>query len=305
VRSAFKAWIKASRLPSNAYIVFPLLLGAALHKMETGCVSYPLLAVTLVFSAAIQLFIVYANDYADEEIDRLNNTYTPFSGGSRVLVDGELSRRQLGIAALAALTVCMTVGALLVYYGRPAGPVFTAGAIFLLWVYSYRPIRLSYRGGGELLQMAGVGFLLPLFGYYIQSGSISLFPWWILAVLLPVNLACAVSTTLPDEPSDRLGGKRTFSAVAGIGSAKLLAIILYIAALLLYVSMCADRLSTLRLIGVMTMPSLAVLGLLRFRSRAMPGNREMLFFVFFSILLTVTLTMGMIVECISRVNIDL
>ena len=293
MKSVFCAWIKASRVASNAYIVFPLLLGAALYKQETGQVSYRFLAVTLLFSVAVQLFIVYSNDYADVETDRHNKTFTPFSGGSRVLVDGELSRRQLGTAALVALAVCMSVGLLLVFLGRSGGPVFAAISILLMWAYSYRPIRLSYRGGGELLQMAGVGGLLPLFGYYIQAGSIGLFPWGYLAVLLPLNLACAVSTTLPDEPSDRLGHKQTFSVMAGISKAKLLVVLLYVSALLIYAAANWDLLAPCRLVAVVTVPVLAAAGMMYFGMRAVPGERAMLFFVFFSIMFTVFFTAGM------------
>lgn len=294
------AWIKASRLPSNAYILFPLLLGAALHKMQSGSVSYQLIAVTVAFGAAVQLYIVYANDYADYEIDKLNKTFTPFSGGSRVLVDGELSRRQIGSAALTALAVCLMTGLLLVYLDRPAGPVFAVLSLLLLWAYSYGPVKLSYRGGGELLQMAGVGLILPVFGYYIQAGGVALFPSEYLAVLLPLNLACAVSTTLPDEPSDRLGCKRTFSVLAGLENAKLLVILLYIAALLLYIITVGKYLPYTRQISVTGLPVLAALGMVRFRARAFPGNKAMLFFVICSILFTVSFTAGMAVECFTR-----
>jgi 1,4-dihydroxy-2-naphthoate octaprenyltransferase len=294
------AWIKASRLPSNAYILFPLLLGAALYKMQTGILSYQLVVVSVVFGVAIHLYIVYANDYADYEIDKLNKTFTPFSGGSRVLVDGELSRRQIGAAALAALGVCLLTGLLLVYLDRPAGPVFTALSLLLLWAYSYPPVKLSYRGGGELLQMGGVGLLLPVFGYYIQSGGIALFPSSYLAVLLPLNLACAVSTTLPDEPSDRLGCKRTFSVLTGLENAKLLVILLYIAALLFYIMDAGKYLSQTRQISVTGLPFLAALGMVRFRAQALPGNRAMLYFVVCSILLTVSFTAGIAVECFTR-----
>ncbi|MFO0634333.1 MAG: hypothetical protein U0168_15920 [Nannocystaceae bacterium] len=74
--------------------------------------------------------------------------------------------------------------------------------------YSFAPLRLSYRGFGELAQGLGVGAVLPAFAYYVQAGTFAgLQP----AMLLPtVLLATAgnIVTALPDEPFDRVADKR-------------------------------------------------------------------------------------------------
>ena len=86
-----KAWIKASRLPSQLYIFTPLLAGQ-LYAWGSG---YPwdgtAFILVYVFGLFLQLFIVYANDLADYSVDRNNRWFTIFSGGSRVLVEGELT----------------------------------------------------------------------------------------------------------------------------------------------------------------------------------------------------------------------
>ena len=48
-------------------------------------------------------------------------------------------------------------------------------ALLLLWLYSFKPVRLSYRGGGEILQALGTALVLPLLGFYAQSGSLAPF----------------------------------------------------------------------------------------------------------------------------------
>jgi 1,4-dihydroxy-2-naphthoate octaprenyltransferase len=100
--------------------------------------------------------------------------------------------------------------------------------VLLLWAYSYRPFLLSYRGGGELLQMIGVGGVLPLLGYVAQNGgSLEGFQWMVLAVTLPISLACGITTSLPDRPSDLSSSKKTSAVLLGSKGAQSLALILF------------------------------------------------------------------------------
>jgi 1,4-dihydroxy-2-naphthoate polyprenyltransferase len=216
-RGTLRAWLQASRLPSQSYIALPLLLGQLVAVRSRGeALSYGTLLCVQLFGAVDQLFIVYANDWADQETDRRNQTATPFSGGSRVLVEGRLSARALGTAALlcAAALLAVSVG-LAAVQGVPWLVPLAIGALGLLWAYSYPPLRLSYRGGGEVLQMVGVAGVLPLYGYLAQGGSPGDFPWPLTVALLPTHLACAVATALPDEPSDRDSAKRTVPVQLG------------------------------------------------------------------------------------------
>jgi 1,4-dihydroxy-2-naphthoate octaprenyltransferase len=212
-----RAWVQASRLPSQSYIALPLLLGQFLAVRGTGgALQVGTLVGVQLFGVLDQLFIVYANDWADQETDRRNRTATLFSGGSRVLVEGRLSPRALGMAAIvcAVALVGVSVG-LAVVRGAPWLGVLAVAAVALLWAYSYPPLRLSYRGGGEVLQMLGVAGVLPLYGYLAQGGALADFPWALTGMLLPTHLACSIATALPDEPSDRDSGKHTLPVRVG------------------------------------------------------------------------------------------
>ncbi len=211
VMSAIALWLQASRLPSQTYIFFPLLLGQAAAYAYSGVFSWRLFAVVQLFGLFIQLYIVYANDYADRDADALNTTYNTFSGGSRVLVtEGGLSASQMVQAIRLMVVLNAAIGVYLtVYHDRPWSLALVVLSLGLLWAYSYPPIKLSYRGGGELLQMVGVAGVLPLFGYYVQAGSLQAFPWALLLLLFPTHLACAISTSLPDYPADKASGKKT------------------------------------------------------------------------------------------------
>ncbi len=153
VKKQLSAWIQASRLPSQSFIFFPILLGQAAWVSQGGSINWWAFFLIQLFGLFDQLYIVYANDYADYRDDRLNTAPTIFSGGSRVLVDNLLKPVQLKTAAIIMIVLCITTGILftLLYRYYYMIPLMVSG-ILLLWMYSYRPFKLSYRGSDELLQ---------------------------------------------------------------------------------------------------------------------------------------------------------
>lgn len=225
----FRAWLKAARPPSQTYIAFPILFGQMIWLAQGGSISWTALVLAQLFGVFDQLYIVFANDWADVETDRHNSTYNIFSGGSRVLVEGMLSRRELGRAAVLMTALALATGAgLWLLQGSAVPLTLMALGILLLWAYSFPPFRLNYRGAGELLQTLGVGGVLPLVGFTAQGGALTAFPWAVLAMTLPVSLACAVTTSLPDEPSDRSADKRTASVLLGVSGAQATAYALFL-----------------------------------------------------------------------------
>ncbi|WP_164009519.1 prenyltransferase [Pyxidicoccus trucidator] len=286
--TALRAWLQASRLPSQSYIALPLLLGqfVASRLMGRPLDLGTLLCVQL-FGLLDQLFIVYANDWADQETDRRNQTATLFSGGSRVLVEGRLSPRAIGTAALVCAGGLLAVSTgLAVTRGVPLLVPLAMGALALLWAYSYPPLRLSYRGGGEFLQMVGVSGILPLYGYLAQGGDLGRFPWWLIACLLPTHLACAIATALPDEPSDRESRKLTLPA--RVGGERAAWCIVALNALTLAMAPLGLEAVGLRVDPWLLLPALAALGVVLTRP-APPGSRRMVVRVAAAITATVAM----------------
>jgi 1,4-dihydroxy-2-naphthoate octaprenyltransferase len=99
--------------------------------------------------------------------------------------------------------------------GRAGVLPLAAFGLALLWAYSFPPLRLSYRGGGEWLQALGLGAVLPVLGYWAQAGTLAGWPLVLLPPLLAVNVAVAMATALPDEAGDRLAAKRTVVVAHG------------------------------------------------------------------------------------------
>jgi 1,4-dihydroxy-2-naphthoate polyprenyltransferase len=224
------SWIQAARIPSNANLIFPLLLGwawAGLSDFHT--VSSLWLIPVLIYGWFNQLYIVFLNDACDEESDRMNRTFNQFSGGSRVLPEGLLTQSTLWRAGVFTGLLALLMAVLMGWWlERPFLPAISLIGLMLMVLYSVKPFRLNYRGGGELLQGLGCGLVLPIFSHYVFSGTIwSGEGWQGLAALLisfALHTSSSIATTLPDVTSDRLSGKNTLAALSSIPLAAILAI---------------------------------------------------------------------------------
>lgn len=228
-------WLTAARPLAQANIALPLLFGQAVAWATYGTFDVRWLGYLLGFGLIDQLYIVFANDYADRDSD--GAVRTPFSGGSGVLQSGRISASSLKRAAV-AMGVALALLGLLAAPSRPLLVVVAALALALLHAYSFPPFRLSYRGGGEWLQALGVGALLPFAGYYAQTGQVDL-PLWALAPSFLAGLAGNVLTAVPDVEQDARAGKRTVAVAHGEVAAMIAcAALLFTAALL---SILPDR----------------------------------------------------------------
>ena len=153
----------------------------------------------------------YCNDYFDFHADQANATPTRWSGGSRVLPAGELPRAAALVAALVlALFACVGTTILVGYAGAPSKVVGLMATIVLLsWEYSAPPLRLHSTGWGELDVAVVVAGLVPLTGFYVQTGQWRLLPFYAVAPLAGLQFAMLLSIEFPDAAGDAATGKRT------------------------------------------------------------------------------------------------
>jgi 1,4-dihydroxy-2-naphthoate octaprenyltransferase len=223
------ALVRATRPLAHANIAPPILFGQALALATTGHFSWTALAVAQAFGIVDHLVIVFTNDYADRDADALNDRPTPFSGGSRVLPEKLIEPRIIRAFAMACAVLLVAIS---VASSVPSLPWLAFTALALIAAYSLPPLRLSYRGGGELLQGLGVGVVLPLVGIASQRGSIA----GSLPLLVPtfvLGVAGNVLTSIPDANADRLANKRSPAARWGDARARLASIALHAAGLVL------------------------------------------------------------------------
>ena len=215
------SWLQAARPLAHVNIAVPLLMGEMLAFHATGHIDIGMLIAAHVFGVLNQLFIVFANDVADEAGDRVNDTHNAFSGGSRVLPEGKISRRGLATAAIVSAIAMVALSAgLATVSARPAMMGGCALALLLLWAYSFAPLRLSYRGHGEITQGFGLGLVLPVIGWYLQVGHIDGLPWLALAPGVLLGFASNISTALPDFPADKAVDKLTWPVRFGQSRAR-------------------------------------------------------------------------------------
>lgn len=214
------AWLKALRPLAQVNLVVPLWLGQALAFALTGEFSLATFYAAHVLAALLLPVIVFFNDYADRDTDADNHTYNEFSGGSRVLPEGRLQPDELraagwvALAGLAGFSIYLAFGT-----SRPWAPAFVVAAALLVWAYNFAPLRLAYRGGGELVQGLGTGVVLPALGYYLQAGDLAVPPLALVPLFL-LGVVGNILTSLPDVPSDRRAGKRTYPVRRGQWAAR-------------------------------------------------------------------------------------
>ena len=212
-----KSWIQAARPLAHVNIVVPLLLGQVAAWHVTGRFSWRWFAVALLWGALDHLFVIFSNDFADHKAD--SGQRTLLSGGSGVIPEGKLSPNQVERAAQLSARALMLYSCGLWFAGRTWTPIYGLAALLLMWLYSFAPVRLSYRGGGEVLQGIGVGLGLPSFGFYVQSAGV-IAPGWVIGPAVLLGICSNVLTALPDVEDDRRAQKKTWPVRHGMASAR-------------------------------------------------------------------------------------
>jgi len=200
-------------------------IGAATAFLVTGEHSVGRLLLGFLFGWLLHLSTHYSNEYYDLETDRANSTFTSWTGGSRVLVNGQISPQEsLRLAII--LSVLFIGGALVLDWLTPAvlGPsprlilLSAISALALSWFYSAPPIRLTARGLGETTVATVLCLMLPSGAAILQIGYVPLVLLYIAVPLFPIQFARMMIMNVPDAQSDAQTGKRTL--VVRLGSNK-------------------------------------------------------------------------------------
>jgi 1,4-dihydroxy-2-naphthoate octaprenyltransferase len=138
------------------------------------------------------------------------------SGGSGLITEGLLpasfflrwSMIFLALGALVGLHLSLVVGGWFV-------PVIGLVGLFLAHFYTAPPIRLAYRGLGELTVALAFGVLPVAGSYYLQTGAVS---WRVLLASLPITFAVVLVlwvNELVDIEPDRRAGKMNLAVRMG------------------------------------------------------------------------------------------
>ncbi|MDQ3406655.1 MAG: prenyltransferase [Chloroflexota bacterium] len=205
-------FLRATRLPFLSATLIPVAIGLAIAAAN-GFFD-PLTAIlTVIGAAAVHLGLNVANDIFDTRLgaDDTNVNPTKYSGGSRVIQYGLVSLGGMERMSLAFYAVAMVIGLVLLAL-RPSAALLAIGisGIILSVGYTAPPLKLVYRGLGEITTAIGFGPLMLLGAYVVQSGG-SIEPAAVVASL-PVAILVALIlyvNEVPDRPGDARAGKRT------------------------------------------------------------------------------------------------
>ena len=219
VRRAFLA----TRPPFMIAAVTPVLVGTAwagtaFHRFD-GTLFGLALGVMLLAHAAANVYNDVGDDITGADPGNTEHIY-PYTGGSRFIQAGLLSRAQMTRLALGLALAALLLGVLLAVLRGPGVIWLGCVGLGLGLLYSLPGVQLSARGLGEVTVAIGFGALPVLGTVWLQAGFVDA-----TAVLLclPVSAwaaAILIINEVPDIEADRRANKRTLVVRWGAGGAR-------------------------------------------------------------------------------------
>jgi 1,4-dihydroxy-2-naphthoate polyprenyltransferase len=204
--------LRATRLPFLSATFIPVGIGIAVAAVH-GSFDLPAAVLTFVGASAIHLGLNVANDVFDAQLgaDDQNVNPTQYSGGSRVIQYGLVPHAHMAAISFVMYAIGIVIGlVLLLTRYSPALLVIGVVGILLSLSYTSPPLKLVYRGLGELTTAVGFGPLMLVGAYVVQTHGV-LRPEPFVAsipIALLVMLILYVNE-VPDRPADARAGKRT------------------------------------------------------------------------------------------------
>jgi 2-polyprenyl-6-methoxyphenol hydroxylase-like FAD-dependent oxidoreductase/1,4-dihydroxy-2-naphthoate octaprenyltransferase len=176
-----------------------------------------------VFVLLCQLMAHFTGEYYDLRSDRLNVHASPLTGGSRVLLAGDVSPS----IALVMGTFCLVGSFGVLWTGwftcqdseQAKGLIYLGLAMILVAnQYSSPPFALNHRGLGEAGAALVMNVLLPWFAALLQCPSFFPNPTPLAPLIVPpffLKFALLLALNLEDRRPDWLGSKRTLAVKLG------------------------------------------------------------------------------------------
>jgi 1,4-dihydroxy-2-naphthoate octaprenyltransferase len=241
-------WIKASRALYSITVLFPCCIGALIAWYHGAPFQAGLLGLVLAGMLFANIGTNFTNDYFDWKsgVDKIDEG-RKFKPGAEVLMDGGpssgdspggppphstsfFSPRTVLLSAVLSFVATSTVGLILVFFHDWRIMLVGVAGILLGWFYTAPPVKLGYRGFGDLVCFLGSGPFPVVGTYFLFTGRISLAA--ILAgcfVGLLVDAILYIGNVI-DAEADRKVGKITLSTLLGKKCVRVLAPAYYLLA---------------------------------------------------------------------------
>jgi 1,4-dihydroxy-2-naphthoate octaprenyltransferase len=218
-RSKTSLWIQAIRPFAFSASVIPVLVGLTSALLFfPGNINWLLLPVVLIAAVLFHTGGNLISEYFDYyyAVDREETL-----GGSRILVDGLLTPKQILNAGILTFAVGFLLGLILVY----------VRGLDILWLglfgliagvfYTMKPFKFKYIALGDVLIFLAFGPVLVLGSYFALTGDINWNPVWLSIPIgfLVVGILHANNTR--DIKFDKEANIKTFAGLIGINGAKI------------------------------------------------------------------------------------
>jgi len=230
VLDKFLSWLKAIRLQFYPMTWIAYASGAYGASSLGYAFNRDLFWLGYLWLFLIEVATVLSNEFHDFNSDKQNKYFGPFTGGSRVIVEKDLTFGEIKKGIFIVLSFSLLVAAVLLW-SIPGSLLFTVLlmiAVFIIALgYTVPPLKLSYRGLGEFDVGITHSFGVILCGFVFQGGNLfEPFPWLLSFPLFLALIPSIILAGIPDYESDKASFKRTLPVRLGKKSAAKLAIYL-------------------------------------------------------------------------------
>jgi len=196
------------------------LLGFALAHHDGFQIGFVSAVLVVVVSLLLHATANVLNDYHDARsgADAANSDgLFPFTGGARLIQDGEVTPEQTRRLAGVLLAMAVPMGLGLAWQGGWVLVALGLAGLLLGWAYSAPPLALMHRGAGEV--SVGLTWTLLVIGAdAVFRGGLDLRVAWVAAGYGALIANILLINAFPDAAADASVGKRT--AVVRLGHAR-------------------------------------------------------------------------------------
>lgn len=216
--SRLSPYIKVHRPFFVTASIAPVLVGSFGGYAVTGDFKAGIFILAAVAMVFLHLGANAVNEYFDylSGNDAVNTNSSVFSGGSKCIQEGLIAPKQVLLQGITALAVGAGLGLVIVLITKSLF-ILILGLVGLLGGYFYTapPLKIGYRGFGEILIVFLFGIFPVCGSYYLQVGWLDFFillPALIVGILIFLII---LINEFPDYQADAAVNKNTLVVING------------------------------------------------------------------------------------------
>jgi 1,4-dihydroxy-2-naphthoate octaprenyltransferase len=271
-----KRYFLAARPAFLLASLVPCLIGIASAYTDGVDISWVLALLTVLGAVMFHGAANVLNDYYDalNGTDDINTTRIyPFTGGSRFIQNGVLSRAQTARFGFSLLLAGIVLGLLLLQQSGTGLLWLGLAGTLIAWAYSAPPLSLNSRGLGEMCIVIAFGLLIVMGADYVQR---AVFAWFPLLVAIPYGLLASsllYINQFPDREADERAGKHHLVARFGPQRARWGYLLLVLTAnIYLMVMVIMGYFSAWLLLPLLVSPAGVIAAIILLRNADLPGR---------------------------------